>query len=93
MSQGPLPLMVARICEGRLPKVFEYISRVLAEVEYSLADVVKMQAFIASAEDYAEYNGVRRTYFPEAPPASTTVVASLALPEWLVEVEVVAYKE
>lgn len=90
---GAAPFDGSKDMQGQATEVFEYISRVLSEAEYSLTDVVKVQAFIASAEDYAEYNRVRRTYFPEDPPASTTVVARLALPEWLVEVEVVAYKE
>lgn len=90
---GAAPFDSSKDMEGQATEVFEYISRVLAEVGYSLSDVVKVQAFIAKAEGYSGYNKVRRGYFPKDPPASTTVVASLALPDWLVEVEVVAYKE
>ena len=89
---GAAPFDSSKDMEGQATEVFEYISRVLAEAGYSLCDVVKVQAFIAKAED-SGYNKVRRSYFPKDPPASTTVVASLALPDWLVEVEVVAYKE
>ena len=89
---GAAPFDGTKDMHGQATEVFEYISRVLAEVKYSLSDIVKVLAFISRSEDYAAYNSVRRGYFPKDPPASTTVVASLALPEWLVEVEVVAYK-
>ena len=79
--------------EGQSTQIFEYISKVLAEVGYSLSDVVKVQTFIKRDEDYTEYNEVRRRYFPQNPPASTTVVTNLVLPGMLVEVEAVAYKE
>ena len=90
---GAAPFDGSKDMEGQATEVFEYISTVLAEVGYALSDVVKVQAFISKAEGYSGYNKVRRSYFPTDPPASTTVVASLALPDWLVEVEVVAYKE
>jgi enamine deaminase RidA (YjgF/YER057c/UK114 family) len=90
---GTAPFDASKDIEGQTAEVFEYISQVLDEVNYSLQDVVKVQAFISSAEYYSGYNRVRRKYFPVDPPASTTVVAQLALKEWLVEVEVVAYKE
>ena len=90
---GTAPFDASKDMEGQATEVFEYISRVLAEVGYALSDVVKVQAFVTNADDYSGYNKVRSTYFPKDPPASTTVMASLRLPEWLVEVEVVAYKE
>jgi enamine deaminase RidA (YjgF/YER057c/UK114 family) len=36
-------------------------------------------------------NEVYREYFPEGPPARTTVGIQLLKPEWLVEIAVVAY--
>lgn len=78
---------------GQTEEIFAYMLRVLAEAGCEMSDVVKIQAFIARAEEYAGYNEVRRRYFPKDPPASTTVVASMIFPGMLVEVEAVAYKE
>ena len=78
---------------GQSEEAFEYMSKVLDEVGYSLSDVIKLLAFVSSAEEYPEYNEVRRSYFPKDPPASSTVVTELLFPGMLVEVEAVAYKE
>ena len=80
-------------CRSQTDQVFQYISQVLAEAGYSLRDVIKVQAFVTKVEDYPAYNEVRRKYFPQDPPASTTVVADFVLPGMLVEVEAIAYKE
>ena len=72
---------------------FEYISQVLAEVGYSMSDVVKLQGYVTRTEDYAAYSEVRRKYFPKDPPASTVVVTSLLFPGMLVEIDAIAYKE
>ncbi len=80
---------------GQATEVFEYISAVLAEVGYTMSDVVKIQAFITNKEDYAAYSEIRRKYFPQDPPASTTVVADLltnVMPGVLLEVEAVAHR-
>jgi len=77
---------------GQTREVFDYMARVLAEVGYGLSDIVKIQAFVTTVEDYGGYNEVRRSYFPHHPPASTSVVTALLFPGMLVEVEAVAYK-
>ena len=78
---------------GQAQQVLEYISNVLAEVGYSMSDVVKVQAFIRSVDDYEGYNEVRRKFFTQDPPASTTVVTDLLFSGMLIEIEAVAYKE
>ena len=47
---GAAPFDASKDIEGQTTEVFEYISQVLGEVNYSLQDVVKVQAFISSAE-------------------------------------------
>ena len=80
-------------CRQQSEKVFENISKVLAQVGYSMRDVVKIDAFISSREDYPAYNEARHKYFPQDPPAATTVVTELMVPGMKVEVDAVAYKE
>jgi len=89
---GSGPSDLSKDCRGQAEEVFQYISKVLAAAGSSMRDVIKIQAFVTKPEDYPAYNEVRRKYFPEEPPASTTVVSGLLLPGMLLEVEAVAYK-
>ena len=57
-----------------------YIKETLERAGSSLDRVVKCTVFLADIDDFAAMNDVYRTFFPEAPPARSTVaVAALAL--------------
>ena len=57
-----------------------YIKETLERAGSSLERVVKCTVFLADIDDFAAMNEVYRTFFPEAPPARSTVaVAALAL--------------
>lgn len=73
-------------------KTFENIGAVLAEAGATLADVVKITAYITDMSKYSEYAQVRAEVFPSNPPTSATVsTPKLVSPELLVEVEAIAY--
>jgi 2-iminobutanoate/2-iminopropanoate deaminase len=55
----------------------------------TLADVVKVTAFLVDLADFEAYNAVYRETFAEPYPARSTVQAGL-VPPFLVEIEVVA---
>lgn len=77
---------------GQTRQVFANIGAVLAEAGGSLDDVVKITVFAADIRYRDEINRVRTETFKEPYPASTQVaVASLVDPEWLVEIEAVAF--
>lgn len=79
---------------GQTRQVFANIGAVLAEAGGSLDDVVKITVFAADIRYRDEINRVRTETFTEPYPASTQVaVASLVDPEWLVEIEAVAFIE
>jgi 2-iminobutanoate/2-iminopropanoate deaminase len=71
-------------------RVFESIRAVVAEAGMTMADIVKVTAFLADLNDYAEFNKVYDACFTaDPPPVRTTVQA--AMPRGaLVEVEVIA---
>jgi 2-iminobutanoate/2-iminopropanoate deaminase len=71
-------------------QALENIRGLLSEAGCSLADVVKVTAFITEASLSTEFNRVYAEFFPEAPPARSTVVCGLLIPGGLVEIEVVA---
>ena len=77
---------------GQTRQVFANIGRVLAEAGATLDDVIKITVFAADIRYRDEINRVRTETFREPYPASTQVaVAALVDPEWLVEIEAVAF--
>jgi enamine deaminase RidA (YjgF/YER057c/UK114 family) len=77
-------------CEAQARQVFRNIERILAGVGATLADVVQATGYLADPADGPNYLAVRQEVFPVDPPATTTVVATLLSPKFLVEVQVLA---
>jgi 2-iminobutanoate/2-iminopropanoate deaminase len=74
----------ARLC-------FRAIAAILSEAGMSLADLVRLNAYVSSAEYLGGYMRVRDEFVSNPPPASTLmVVQGFARPEFKVEVEAIA---
>lgn len=69
------------------------LEAVLKSEGLELADVVKVTAWITDADAMAEFNSVYREYFAEPYPTRSTIVSALVVPDALVEVEAVAYRD
>ncbi len=69
------------------------VKSVLEEGGATLDDVVKCNVYLADMRHFQTMNEVFARFFPNDPPARTTVQAALAEPEMLVEVEAIAYVE
>ncbi len=70
---------------------FEAIRAILAEAGMSLADIVRLSAFVTKREDMPRYMSVRDRYVSDPAPASTLfIVSGFTRPEFLVEIEAVA---
>ncbi len=67
------------------------VKSVLAEGGASLDDVLKCNVYLKNIGDFQAMNEVFASFFPDQPPARTTVQAALAEPEMLVEIEAIAY--
>lgn len=78
--------------EAQTAQAFDNVASILESAGASLSDVVKVNIYLTDiAEDFAPMNKVFRRYFPDNPPARTTVgVAALARDDLLIEVELVA---
>lgn len=73
--------------------VIENMGRILASVGASLADLVQVNAYLVSMNDFGGYNEVYGEFFDETGPARTTVaVHQLPHPHLLIEMQGVAYK-
>jgi 2-iminobutanoate/2-iminopropanoate deaminase len=68
----------------------ENLLRVVEAAGGGRGDVVKVTAYIARREDFPAYDRARREFFGAEFPASTTVVAALVDPDYLIEIEAVA---
>jgi enamine deaminase RidA (YjgF/YER057c/UK114 family) len=70
---------------------FANIAAILAEAGLTLANVVKINAFVTDRAHLKPYMAVRDRLVGEPPPASTLMIVSgFARPEFKVEVEVIA---
>jgi 2-iminobutanoate/2-iminopropanoate deaminase len=74
----------ARLC-------FRAIVAILSEASMSFDDLVRLNAYVASAQYLGGYMKVRDEFVSNPPPASTLVIVQgFARPEFKVEVEAVA---
>ena len=74
-------------------QVFENLKNNLAATGANFANVIKLTYYILNAEHIPAIREIRNEYVnTSTPPASTlVVVAGLARPEWLIEVEAIAF--
>jgi enamine deaminase RidA (YjgF/YER057c/UK114 family) len=74
----------ARLC-------FHAIAAILCEASMSLADLVRINAYVSSAQYLGGYMKVRDEIVSDPPPASTLIVVQgFARPEFKIEIEAVA---
>jgi enamine deaminase RidA (YjgF/YER057c/UK114 family) len=78
-------------CAGQARLCFDNIAAILAEAGLSLADIVRINAYVTGREHLADYMAVRNALFAEPYPASTLMIVSgFARPEFVVEIEAIA---
>jgi 2-iminobutanoate/2-iminopropanoate deaminase len=65
------------------------VQSILAAAGCSMQDVVKVNVYLRDAADFAEMNAVYQTFWPENPPARTTVQA-IPPADILVEIDCIA---
>lgn len=79
--------------DGQAEQCWRNVKAILAAAGMGVEHLVKCTHFLTHAEDVAAYGKVRARHLGDARPASTLlVVAALARPGLLVEVEAVAAK-
>lgn len=69
----------------------ENLQRVLNEGGATMSDVVRLTVFLTEMADLPAVQEVRARYFPDDPPASSTIeISALVVPELLVEIDAIA---
>ena len=104
IAAGPLVFVSGQIpldAQGRLVagdiviqtvQVLENLKAILAAAGLTVKDVVKTTVFLADLADFAEMNRAYAEFFPQAPPARTTIQAA-GLPRGVaVEIDAIALK-
>ncbi|BAS28065.1 RidA family protein [Limnochorda pilosa] len=83
IQESDAMVVQAEACLARLQGVVE-------EAGLTLDDVVRTTVYLVDAADFDAMNEVYRHFFPEEPPARTTVVSGLCVPGARIEVDAVA---
>jgi 2-iminobutanoate/2-iminopropanoate deaminase len=85
LAQGDIAVQAGRVLEN--------LTAILQAAGLTLMDVVKTTVFLTDLNDFAEMNRIYAQYFPESPPARSTIQVA-ALPRGAaIEIEAVAYKK
>ncbi len=77
--------------EAQTKAVLEVIRATLELADREMGDVVKTTVWLDDTRDFWSFNRVYSTFFPDDPPARSTLKSELML-DAKVEIEVLAYK-
>lgn len=77
--------------DAQLEQVFANISRVLEAAGSSMENIAKVTIYLTDMAEFPKILAARQKHFAAPYPADTTVaVSALALPELLIEIDVIA---
>ncbi|AXQ30037.1 RidA family protein [Solimonas sp. K1W22B-7] len=71
-------------------QVMARLRAVLQQAGADLDRVVKAGVWLTDKADFAAFNAIYREYFPQHPPARSTVVSELLIPGARIEIDVIA---
>ena len=95
-GQGAIDAATGELMRGTVEEETERTLRnlgaVLDAAGVGFADVVKTTVFLTDMNDFAAMNGVYATFFPDPPPARSTVAVKELPKGFKVEVEAIAQK-
>lgn len=78
--------------EAEVRQVFANTKKVLQAAGMDLKNVVSVTAFLANFDDFDKFNAIYKEYFPNDPPARTTVQAARLNLGAHVEIQMIAVK-
>ena len=93
-GQIPLDPVSGNMAENDIKKqterVMENIKGLLESENLTMANIIKTTCFLTDMANFAAFNEVYANYFPENPPARSTVAIKALPKDALVEVEIIA---
>ncbi len=91
---GQIPSMEGGTIEEQTGQVLDKIDALLAEAGSVKRNIISATIWLANMDDFSGMNEIwDRWVDPENPPARACVEARLALPQWKIEIQVLAAKE
>jgi len=84
--------IIANDIRGQTVRAMENIKAILQAAGYSFSDVTQVNVYLASMKLFSEFNNEYAKYFSKKFPARATIGVEL-MPNALVEISVIAYKE
>lgn len=73
--------------------VMRRIEEILKSADLTLSNVVKMGVWLVDPADFAEFNAAYASFLSPPFPARATVIAKLAIPGALVEIDAIAVRD
>jgi len=84
---------IADTFEGQADNAYANLAKVLADAGMGFKDVIKVTIFLTNRDNVPKLLPIRKKYLGDALPAATLlIVAGLAHPKFLIEVEMTAAK-
>jgi 2-iminobutanoate/2-iminopropanoate deaminase len=95
-GQGPIDPQTGKIVIGTIEEqatlTLDNIKAILEAGGFSLADVVKVTAYLTDLGDFGKYNEVYKRYFSEPYPARATVGCQLLM-HTFIEIDCIAVRD
>ena len=77
--------------EAQAHQAHENLKSIMEEAGGTLQNIVKLTTYLTHSSYIESYRSVRSNYFPEpCPPNTLLIIESLALPDFMIEVEAIA---
>lgn len=95
-GQLPIDPQTKKLIEKDIKKqtrqVFNNIEKILESEDSGLKNIVKISAFLLNLNDFKEMNEVFQEFFPDNPPARTTITVKEFPGDVLIEIDAIALK-
>jgi len=93
-GQVPLDPATGSILRGTIEEearaTLNNLKTIIEEAGYTLEGVLKVNCYLSNLDDFDRFNDVYRQYFPELPPARTTIQAGRLPMDIKVEIDAIA---
>ena len=93
LPRGEDGKIIAGDMQDQTRQALANLEAILKSEGLKFSNVVKVTAWITDADFMADFNSVYREFFAEPYPTRSTIVSALVVPNAMVEVEAVAYRD
>jgi len=84
--------LVGADIETQTRQTLTNVLNIVEAAGFSMRDLVRVSIYLKNMKDFKRMNEVYKSFFPEAPPARTTIQAELPLPDMLIEIDTIAHR-